>query len=710
MSELRVHLSRLRKNLNILREREARYGGNAPIELHNQIADHLTAIALTEQTIRGEFTVIEWREKLKPLLVSLNVFGEFFGPKVPLQRPPRTDYFTGRKAELAQLLKALQPGQVVTLCGPAGIGKTALAAEVVWILAPNDDPPDAFPDGICWYTFYEQQPYATLALEEIARAFGEDPRQGTPETAAKRALGGRWALLILDGAENADNLQAVLEVRSGCGVLVTSSQHKDAAVEWQDIGVLPLGEAVTLLQAWGGTRAADELVARQICELVGRLPLAIRLVGRYLKQQAVEAVDYLEWLQKSPLAALNQGQRRLESVPYVLERSLAKVSETAQQALAVVGRLAMTSFDREVIAATLDIPIVKAGWLLGELVNHGLLLRPDQRYDVSHALIHTFARQRGYVPQNAILQMAAHYVDFVQEQENLGLEGYIRLDTERAHLMAVLSECVKQEGIFWYSVRALSLTMNNYLEMQGHATERVIAMAAGLEAARRLDLPGDEETFLIKLGLAYRDLGQVDRAIEYYKQVLTPNRGIVDQQVKATALGNLGVAYYDLGQLEQAIVYHEDALILDREIGDRQGEGKDLGNLGAAYLGLGQMDKVIEFTEQALAIAREIRDRRSEGISLGNLGAAYYGLGQMEQAIEFTEQALTIACEIGDRHSEGRHLNNLGNAYCSMGHVERGQQYLNQSLVIFEEIKIRFPNVDPVPGWLDELYPGGWRW
>ena len=63
---------------------------------------------------------------------------------IPLQRPPRVENFTGRKMELAQLLTDLRPGRVVTLCGPGGIGKSALAAEAVWQLAPNDAPPNFF--------------------------------------------------------------------------------------------------------------------------------------------------------------------------------------------------------------------------------------------------------------------------------------------------------------------------------------------------------------------------------------------------------------------------------------------------------------------------------------------------------------------------------------------------------------------------------------
>jgi len=76
--------------------------------------------------------------------------------RAPLQRPLRVEHFVGRQRELAQLLADLQPGKIVTLCGPGGIGKSALAAEAIWTLCPNDDPPGRFPDGIITYDFYNQ--------------------------------------------------------------------------------------------------------------------------------------------------------------------------------------------------------------------------------------------------------------------------------------------------------------------------------------------------------------------------------------------------------------------------------------------------------------------------------------------------------------------------------------------------------------------------
>ena len=62
MTDFKNVLRQLRKNLNTLREREAKYGDNAPLTLLNQIKDHQTAITLTRQTITSELAEAEWRD------------------------------------------------------------------------------------------------------------------------------------------------------------------------------------------------------------------------------------------------------------------------------------------------------------------------------------------------------------------------------------------------------------------------------------------------------------------------------------------------------------------------------------------------------------------------------------------------------------------------------------------------------------------------
>jgi hypothetical protein len=66
--DLRPFLEKLRKNLNILKEREAKYAGEAPLSLLNQIEDYETAISLTKDTLIGDISPGELAEAAVYLL------------------------------------------------------------------------------------------------------------------------------------------------------------------------------------------------------------------------------------------------------------------------------------------------------------------------------------------------------------------------------------------------------------------------------------------------------------------------------------------------------------------------------------------------------------------------------------------------------------------------------------------------------------------
>ncbi len=603
-------------------------------------------------------------------------------PKIiPPQKPMRVPHFTGREKELAALLDDLQPGQVITICGPGGMGKTALAAEAIWQLAPGNDSPQRFPDGIFFHTFYHK-PQAAQALEAIARAYGEDPRQD-PLEAAKRALAGRHALIVLDGTEACDDLERVLSVTASCGVLITTRRHADAPADFSDLPPLPLDKAVQLLQAWGGEMASDAKTCQSICNLLGCLPLAIFLVGRYMAHKRQLASEYLTWLEKTPLIALDLGERQHQSIPLLMEHSLLQVSEQAQGCLGLTGALAMKPFEPQIIAIALEITTEDANHSLGDLVDFGLLTRPDFRYQITHALAHTYARERLAPPGNALTRLADYYDTFVRKQQEAGLPGYALLDTQLDHILAVQSACNKAGR--WNEVRKLTWALDNYLDLQGHWAERRKSAESGISAARASEVRYDEALFLGLLGLAYYQLGEPVKAIEYHEQALKISREIGDRRNEGNWLGCLGLAY-DLGEPVKAIEYYEQALKIAREIGDQRNEGNHLGNLGNAYSDLGELFKAIEYYEQALKISRETGDRRGEGNRLGCLGLAYSDLGEPVKAIEYHDQALKIAREIGDRRNEGNWLGSLGNAYKDLGQPVKAIEHYEQALKIAREI------------------------
>ena len=188
------------------------------------------------------------------------------------------------------------------------------------------------------------------------------------------------------------------------------------------------------------------------------------------------------------------------------------------------------------------------------------------------------------------------------------------------------------------------------------------------------------------LGNAYSYLGEPQKARGFYEQQLAIAREIGDRRGEGTALGNLGIAYSKLGEVQKAIDFYEQQLLIVRQIGDRQGEGNALGNLGLAYSSLGEFPKAISFHKQALVISREIGSRQAEGDDLGNLGIAYALLGEVPKAMDLYEKQLKIALEIGDRRGEGTAFRNLGLAYSHLGEVPKAIGFLEKALAISREV------------------------
>src|SRR5581483_12103736 len=73
---------------------------------------------------------------------------------------PLTSPLIGREAPLADLLAHLRAGASCGICGPEGVGKTALAAEAVARLAAERE---AFPGGMAWISCEDLEGEAGLA-------------------------------------------------------------------------------------------------------------------------------------------------------------------------------------------------------------------------------------------------------------------------------------------------------------------------------------------------------------------------------------------------------------------------------------------------------------------------------------------------------------------------------------------------------------------
>ena len=306
---------------------------------------------------------------------------------------------------------------------------------------------------------------------------------------------------------------------------------------------------------------------------------------------------------------------------------------------------------------------------------------------------------------------AAHYLIVLARADELFLEGgdsillgLALFDLEWGNIVAGQAWAAAQRETGEIAAKLCNAypTAGVYcIDLRLHSRERIAWLDAALEAARTLNDRKAEGNHLGNLGLAYADLGEPRKAIEYHEQDLVISKEIGDRRGEGQDLGNLGLAYADLGEPRKAIEYHEQALAISKEIGDWRGEGQDLGNLGLAYADLGEPRKAIEFYEQILVIFQEIGDRRGEGNALGNMGLAYAYLGEPRKAIEFYEQHIVIAKEIGDRLGEGNTSHNIAGELFTIGRVDEAIAYAERAVEIYEQIES--PNLADARAQLEKL-------
>ncbi|MFC5667836.1 BTAD domain-containing putative transcriptional regulator [Kitasatospora misakiensis] len=212
----------------------------------------------------------------------------------PFQLPPDIADFTGRAALLAELAAALAaPGpRWVTVTGPPGYGKSALAVHAAHRLAPG------YPDGQL-YADLDGQLHADLdgkvpgadpaaVLAGFVRALGVEEQAVPPDLADLRALylrllAGRRVLVLLDGAVGAEQVRPLLPAEPGSAALVTAGRPLRGG-HTVTVGRMTPDEGIELLSHALGSRrlARDPDATRALVAACDHQPRALRLAASRL--------------------------------------------------------------------------------------------------------------------------------------------------------------------------------------------------------------------------------------------------------------------------------------------------------------------------------------------------------------------------------------------------------------------------------------------
>jgi tetratricopeptide (TPR) repeat protein len=645
--------------------------------------------------------------------------------------------FQGRVDELLQLGAFLTEGEkVVTIHGPGGQGKTALAREAAERFA------HAWPGGV-WAISLEHASALERFTLELARLLRIDldgiykqiaaahPNQETDvfqgyvqqelERRICRILNRERALLVLDNAEtfteainakdkSALDLAAFLKEKvlsTQAGLLVTSREHLgwtgEKAIELP--GLFP-GEGARLFwhSAPGRGKEAIGPLAQEISRKVEGHPLSLRLLGgafdasgisldEFVQQveetllQAEDKYKYEDHRHKTLFASIETSVRYLDEPTKVLLSGL-WIFQSSFQPDTVMNIFADTNLSK----IEMNTQQAQIAEQLQTLWQHGLLLQDIGTLVDGNLLLYRilpivrlFARSflvQIQPVETLQKQMAKVYMRVLQnidkqlDRSNWAsyLAGRCREDLE---ICAKWLD-VHQKG--WYANR-LGWVLHRLGDRQAGQRwlEQALEIAQGMDQMLELDI-------LNNIALVSSATGQQGQALALLEQILPIRRQVGDRAGEATTLNNMALIYNGMGQLGKALALFEQALPIRHEVDNRAGEATTLNNMAGVYNDMGQPGQALALLEQALPIRREVGHRAGEAITLNNMGRIYRDTGQPGQALELLEQALSLMREVGDRAGEATTLNNIAGVYKNTGQSSQALVLLGQVLVLMREV------------------------
>jgi len=323
--------------------------------------------------------------------------------------PPLPEHYVHREEFLAPLRRALLGDGaaalgIVGVRGMGGIGKSVLAAA----LAHDLQVQAAFPDGIIWLPI-GRTPNLPARQEELylfltgQRENFRDEIQGRGFLAS--ALVDRACLVILDDVWDARHAEAFpLRASPSARYLLTTRNAEvlqTLNARAFSLDVLTPEQALALLADWAGQPVASlPAEAREAARECGYLPLALAMVGAFVRQNPESWARALHRLQTADLEKL----RRL--FPGYEHPTLLAALEVSVEALPENDRaryLDLAVFPEE---AAIPLPVLQAFWgplgldeddvadLAETFVNRSLARRDEDGCLRLHDLQHDYLRAR----------------------------------------------------------------------------------------------------------------------------------------------------------------------------------------------------------------------------------------------------------------------------------------------------------------------------
>jgi len=645
--------------------------------------------------------------------------------------------FIGRVRERKLVPAELEAqAALVSLVGPAGIGKTRLARQLIADVAP------AFAEGGTWFCNLTPCQSAGEVEATVARMLGV-PQVYGDDLAHSLAHRGR-TLLVLD---NLDSLAQVccpllerwLDRADGLQIIATSIVPSGFEGEVRfELGPLLLEDAIELYldrahRAWAGhslppeeRAAVEELVSR-----LDRFPLAIELAAARVRVFSPKAL--LARLDRRFEFLRLEGSGRHDSLLEALRLTWELLSDVEKDALSRAS-VFEGSFSYEAAEAILELD-AKDGPLFDLLdsLRGKALLQLEESHPPRYLLfesVREFGRQslraEGSWEENAA-RHASYFVEIGEEKAAclegpLAMEAAGWLEQERENLVAVVQRNLKSDpGLAARAGLAFAALLDvedcppsliTFLETildaardsgepslilralryhasalaQSESVDSALAeLEEALELSRQLGDRREEGEVQNRRAIILLRSGEVERALDVLSEATDIGREQGDPLIEGTAWMHRAGAEHFYQHLEDAEASCRRAIRLFREHAHHRLEGLALNVLAGCLVDLERFREARQVLQEALERARQLKNRRLEAISFAHLGTTNAIAGRLEEGEAYLVQALEAQSEQGNRRLEGILLGNLGIVSLEDGELEAADAKLSKSAQILME-------------------------
>lgn len=624
-------------------------------------------------------------------------------PSSPILDPqrPRLVASPGQLIErhdlLDELLTTLQKGVACVLYGLPGVGKTTTAH----MLSLHPRTRTLFPDGLLWISLglHPSVHSELLRLTTLLGAPEAERLQARSVTELAHSvhslLGERHVLLVIDDAWS---VEAVLPLLVGGPYTahVITTRLPELAFSLPAARPLAVPEldaeqsrALLLALVPSLTDHAPEAV-QDLLQSTGGLPLALTLLGHYLRTQAIggqrrrleaalkRLVDAsLRLSVSAPLGSAFRSSSATDPTSWSLERVIGisdhYLTPATQQTLRALSVLpAKPARFSEAAALAVSGHQVEA---LDHLLDAGLLEGAGEGWYSLHQAIADYA---GFhlddpAPSERLLQYA---LVRSRDQRDLGL-----LAEEHPTLLAALH--VSKEGERVKDQILLVHTLAKFWQVQGRFVVAEQELRQALAAARTLqDRPGIVQV-LSDLARIALPQGHEQDAEMLLREAETLARAQDFPSLLFEVLSHLGTLHYHRGNLKSCEHVYQEAFLLAQRQEDSTLLSRALNNLGVVAVTRGQVDEGIHYWQEQLAQDRLQQNKVAICHTQANLGRVFaHRQGKQEMAHLALQEALTLAeyLDFQEERSDIRYW--LAELARWQGTLDQAEDYIRDGLAI----------------------------